>query len=201
MAAAVLVAMNASAGLAADGPCVKPEDVARGLKVRFVSGRWADYRREGDGAFRITESPAKDGHVATFLSQYGLYDTEMTTLSGGQPDPASTVTVGFSDPVADLPVPSPGDVWVGQVTITTPDGKKTVSNAAYQFGTARTLRLGACSYAALDVKLSLMGGDNWIWEEFTYFTDLGIGAIVARQDSGDPGPSRAKVSTIEPLTD
>lgn len=193
--------MNTSAGFAAGAACVTADDVARGLKVRFVSGRWADYRRDGDGAIRVTESPAEDGHVASFLSRYGLYDLEMTTLSGGQPDPATTVRVSFSDPVADLPVPTPGDVWVGQVTVTTPEGAQTVSNAAYQFGASRTVRIGTCSYAALDVNLSLMGGDSWIWEEFTYFTDLGIGAIVARQDSGDVGPSRAKVSAIELLTD
>lgn len=200
----VLTAMlgtgSAAVAMAASPACVTADDLAGGVRATFVSGRWADYRPEGDGVFRVTESPAKDGRVASFLSQYGLYDTEMVNLNDSRPDPATLVRTAYSVDSADLPVPVPGDVWVGQVTLIMPDGGKTVANAAYQFGRAETLALGDCSYETIDVKVSFMSADGWLWQEFTYFTDIGIGAIIARQAEGEEGPSRAKVMTLDALT-
>lgn len=184
---------------AAGQPCVTADDVAGGLRVTFVSGRFADYQTEGDGLLRVVESPAKDGRVTTFLSKYGIYDTEMVELRDDQPDPQTLIKTSYTSDNA-LPVPAAEAIWVGQVTLQRPDGGQTVANAVYQFGTPAKTRLDQCSYDTLDVKVSFMAGDGWLWQEFTYFSDLGIGAIIARQAQADEGPSRAQVKSLEPLT-
>jgi hypothetical protein len=197
---AVLGSGTAGTAMAAGAACVTAGDLAGGLRATFVSGRYADYRPDGEGMLRIVESPGKDGSSVSFLSQRGLYDVEMVALTDDKADPSTMVRTVYSVEPADLPVPSPGDVWVGQLTLMMPDGAATVANAAYQFGPAEPMQIGTCSYDTIDVKVSFMSADGWLWQEFTYFTDLGFGAIIARQAEGEEGPSRARVKTLEALT-
>ena len=62
----------------------------------------------------------------------------------------------------------------------------------YAFGAPETAEIGGCSYPSVNVKASFLGEGGWIWQEFTYFLDLGFGTLTASQFEGDEMPLRSE---------
>jgi hypothetical protein len=58
-------------------------------------------------------------------------------------------------------------------------------SVVYVFGRAEQAEIGGCTYDRVNVKASYLGEQSWMWQEFTYFTGLGFGALMASQTEGE----------------
>ena len=189
--AALIICMSGSGASAADATCPTQADLGAGIRVDYADGSSVRYRTGDGGNVEITEVP-DDGDAVLLQSRHGLYDLSAFSApaAGGEPAPVEMTEYDLAPD--DLPLPEPATAWTGRVTISTPDGRRETMTVVYVFGAPETAEIGGCSYPSVNVKASFLGEGGWIWQEFTYFLDLGFGTLTASQFEGDEMPLRSE---------
>jgi hypothetical protein len=185
----------AAGGALADA-CVGAADMDRGVRATFVDGGHTDYRRDSADTLRITEA-GEDGSDRVYLSRHGIYDITSSLTAGGEETEGSRIDIAYSGD--SLPPPAAGTTWTGQITLRYGDGTTQRANAAYAFGRAGSLSLAGCTYKTLPVKAAFLTANSWIWQEFIYVTDLGLGVIVASQTDAEAQSERGGITGFAAL--
>ncbi|MCB2129367.1 MAG: hypothetical protein KDE03_09900 [Rhodobacteraceae bacterium] len=186
---AIAAAALEAAGFAAFG-CPVPEDLSKGIRAEFSDGGLAEYRATDNDivTVRFTAAGQPDPGMI-YEAKAGLYDLSASSMRGGKADPGQSLTYRYSTDPADLPVPKPGDAWVGTVTTEYPDGAELTETAVYVFGRADVARkIGECSFRTVPVKASFIDAEgDWVALDLIWFTDLGFAVTTGQSASGDGG--------------
>ncbi|MEZ5779951.1 MAG: hypothetical protein R3E44_16480 [Paracoccaceae bacterium] len=197
---AIFVVANSGLALAAGNSCPDPDDLSTGIRAEYSDGGVVDVRSAGGGAVELFEPDAGTGPDGLlFHSLHGLYDTRVAYAAAGTEDPDRSLVYDYSVDPAELPVPEQGESWLGGVTTTWPDGSKDYETAVYVFGRADRRKIGDCDYAAIPVKASFMDGDDWVAQDFIYFSDLGFAIATGIQSADDESPLWRAVVSLSPL--
>lgn len=187
--------------VAAQADCLTARDLGSGIKAEFADGSATEYWHGAAGLVSVLErpDPARPDGIA-FVSRLGLYDLEAAEIAGGETLPDRHLFMAYSEAVDALPEPRAGASWQGETTTTYPDGYSDVAQTRYQFGAARTVPVGGCTYEAIPVKADFVWKDGWMRQEFLYFGALGIGIIVASQYSSEAEPARFSLAALSRIT-
>jgi hypothetical protein len=188
LVATVAVALGAT-GAAASG-CPVPGDLVKGIRAEFSDGGRADYRAASSDIVTIrftVAGQAEPGMI--YEAKAGLYDLSAAAVQGGAADPGQSLIYRYSTDPVDLPIPEPGEAWVGAVTTEYPDGAELTETAVYVFGRADVARkIGECSFRTVPVKASFVDGEgDWIALDLIWFTDLGFAVTTGQSASGEDG--------------
>ncbi|WP_318337670.1 hypothetical protein [Defluviimonas sp. D31] len=196
--ALALAAFSAGQAMAAD--CPVAADLTTGIAAEYADGGRVEYRSAGEGRIAIFEPNEDDAARGLyFLSVAGLYDLAVAHRLNGANDPDRSLTLVYSEPEEDLPIPVPGGSWLGTVDTVFPDGTVDTDTAIYVFGAASDREIGGCRYATLPVKASFVGPVDWVAQDFIYFSDLGIAVPTARMVSGAERPSGRALAGLRSL--
>lgn len=160
--------------------CVGTKDMGQGIRVEYEDGHLSDFRRLADGTIEKTEiGTAAGGGDLRFTSQFGIFDLKAQAVIKGATSPNHQVVYSYGGDA--LRTPEPGGLpWVGPVQAIFPGGEKRDQKAAYLFGGETMVELDGCSYRGFPISVIYTRDPGWEGQDFLYFADLGIAALVAR---------------------
>jgi len=187
--------------------CPTSIDLDKGVRAVFANGQSTDYKRLDNDLLEIFEPSVPNGADGViYTSQLGLYDLEAAELHDGKRDTATRLILNYAEaaeslpvPVSakNLPIPVPGEIWLGAVTTSWPSGQLETDTAIYVFGTGISRKIDGCDYDVVPVKASFLAGESWVMHDYMFIPSLLIAILTARQFSGMEHPEGRAVARLE----
>ena len=169
--AAILVAIGTGAAHAA---CPVAADLENGVKIVDRNDGVGIYQRLSNGLiYEAYDIDTPDGYWVE--SALGVYLTRDGNLKNGDKVPASESTFTFPVPVDQLPAPTDGMKWEGDVKVSKAGQPDEVERKFVSAGPETTLSMGACTYKARVVTIitDFADGTNLVGQ-MHYLPELGF---------------------------
>ncbi|WP_139212224.1 hypothetical protein [Jannaschia pohangensis] len=181
-----LVAMTLASAHAlpasAQDSCPVAADLAKGIVLTYADGSVETMRRLD--ADRVETIVGPD-YPAREISGRGLYLLRSADFVGGKE--TNVLSLDYNMSPGDLPAPEAG------MDVTIPvseafDGSIDLLLETYVGGPAQDVKIGGCTYSAIDIKLTRNDGTaaSQSIELLRYYPDLGFANVYGLGDAGQP---------------
>jgi len=173
--------------------CPTAADLDTGIRIYDRNGGSEVFRRLNSDVVEAIYTD-EDGFASRTQLGQGLYLLEYTDLENGAVLKDSRETYVFAMSPRKMPQPQANTEWRADVVLRSADGLQPETQT-YRIGPIKALKIGTCSYDAMEVTLTYAPGPDNEQEKFQFIPALGFSYITEFRD--DAGVDKYRYTRIE----
>ena len=169
----------------ASAQCPVGADMTKGVRfdVQLSDGYTTETFRRLDNGIVESQYVISPGTISRLHLAQGIYMISSDFLENGVPVPDDRTTFNFDVPIAELPLPVPGNVFRSEVVaFSTIEGTRDELHE-YSYSEPRVVRFGTCKYEMIEVTVRYLLVPGGFSEVYQYLPALGLSYMV--QANGD----------------
>lgn len=176
-----------SLGLAAfpfavQAACPTAETLTKGAIVFTVDGEEEVHTRAPNGVVTIRTEEDADGVAIQTIAARGIHVLQLADVVDGKLDFDTIWRFAFTDPIEQLPAPTPGGSWLGKSTSYV-DGVAEEEDIQHTWGPMEAFTIGSCTFDAIPVRAEFDGEEYDHVEDMIYFPELDTGILIGYSDT------------------